>query len=129
MEEIISLFLFLIFCHFSPTSLPIPTNYQCNFLKLIEFIQLHNDLALNDVILISNDVTESANPNLCNMSLNDLSIENDRLFTSRAVSMDSFLKNSLRLNIGKECSSIVLLSSELFLSPYSLSSIVPFIVK
>lgn len=121
MEGTIFLFLFLIFFFLIPTSLPSPNNHQCNFLSLIKFIQLHNDLALNDVILISNDVTESANPILCNLSLNDLSLENGHLFTSRAVSMDSLLKNSLRLNIGKEYSSIVLLSTEFFYDNEKLS--------
>ena len=102
-------FVAIVFFYFISTCYPFSEKYNCSFLTMIKFMQLHNDLKLQDILFLTNNLTESTWNNFCDMLPNDLALKSDLSFTTRMVSRNALSTHFARLNIRPESSSIAII--------------------
>ena len=103
------LFVAIIFFYFISTCYPFSEKYNCSFVTMIQFMQLHNDLKLLDILIITNNLTENTLNDFCDMFPNDLALKSDPSFTTRMISRNALSTHFTRLNIRQESSSIVII--------------------
>ena len=103
------LFAVIICFYFISTCYPLSEKRNCSFMTMIKFMQLHNDLELQDILFLTNDLIENTWNGFCDMLPNNLALKSGPSFTTRMVSRKSFATNVTRLNIRRESPSIVVI--------------------
>ena len=114
MEKSTFVIVFLILCRYATKCLPHHDTERCSFLKIIKFMRLHNDLALQDILSITNTPAESMNPIFCGMMPNELALSSDPSFTTRTVSIADLLTKNRTFPLKRDFSSIAILPADIF---------------